>query len=135
VLDIPAREHGYGNFKTQIITSQEQLDALVKESAVGPLGWNNRAGFVEGLKKAKIDFTKEALVLLRDTEGSGSNKVTLLPPELKGKTLICRLQRVVPPIGTADIADYCFALAVDRGQIAEVRFEVQGQKAVTLAVK
>jgi hypothetical protein len=134
VLEIPAREHGYGNFKTQVITSQEQFDAFLKESA-GPLNWNNRAGFLEGIKKAKIDFTREALVLLRDTEGSGSNKVTLLSPIIKGKTLTCQLERIVPPIGTGDIADYCFALVVDRNKISEVRYEVQGQETVTLTIK
>jgi hypothetical protein len=133
VVDIPTREHGYGNFKTQVISSQEQLDAFLKAS-VGGLGWNNREGFLKGLKGAKIDFTKEALVLLRQTEGSGSNKVTLLPPELKGDTLVCRLKREVPEVGTADIADHCFALAVSRGRVAAVRYEVQGHKGVTLKV-
>jgi hypothetical protein len=133
VLNIPAREHGYGNFKTQVIHSQKELDDLIKKS-VGDLGWNNRQAFVEGLQKGKVNFEREALVLLRNTEGSGSVKVTP-QPQINGKTLIVRLRRDVPEIGTADIADYCFAIAVDRGRIEQVQYVVDGRPEEKLNVK
>jgi len=133
VLDIPAREHGYANFQTQVIATQKQYDDFIKASA-GQFGWNKREVFLAGLKKGKIDFSKEVLVLLRNTEGSGSNKVTFQAPEVKGNTLICKVKREVAQIGTADIADYCFAVAVDRSKIREVRYAVDGKKEVTLTI-
>ena len=118
-IAIPHREHGYGNFKSQVIASQDQFDAFLK-TVEKQQGWNNRADFLKALANAKIDFATEALVLIRQTEGSGSNQVTFAPAELKGDTLVCRIQRKVAEIGTADIADYCLALAVPKKQVATV---------------
>ena len=50
----------------------------------------------------------------------GRLHVSLATQELKDGKLICVIERVVAPIGTADIADYCFAVAVDRGMVKQV---------------
>lgn len=129
VVNVPAREHGYGNFKSQVIDSQEKLDAFVKQ-VEKQQGWNNRDAFLKALSGAKLDFAKESLVLIRKTEGSGSNKVSLATPELKGDKLVCVINREVAGIGTADIADYCFAVAVEKGKAkeAEVWVSMKGKK-------
>lgn len=122
-IPIPHREHGYGNFKSQVLNTQEQFDAFLK-MVEKQSGWNNRAAFLEAMQKAKLDFASEALVLVRQTEGSGSNVVTFAPSELKGDKLVCTIERKVAEIGTADLADYCLALAVPKQQVAQVEVVV-----------
>lgn len=129
LVNVPAREHGYGNFKSQVIDSQDKFDAFIKQ-VEKQQGWNNRDAFLKALSGAKLDFAKESLVLIRKTEGSGSNKVSLATPELKDDKLVCVINREVAGIGTADIADYCFAVAVDKGKAkeAEVWVSMMGKK-------
>jgi len=116
LIDIPAREHGYGNFKSRVIVSQKQFDTFVK-AVQGQQGWNNRPAFLAALTAAKMDFSKEALVLIRQSEGSGSNRVSFASPHLKSGKLVCTIQREIPEIGTDDLADYCFALAATRSNV------------------
>lgn len=56
--------------------------------------------------------------------------MTFAPPELKGGKLVCAIHREVPQIGTGDLADYCFAVAVDRAKVkqAEVWVHTKGDK-------
>lgn len=119
LIGIPGREHGYGNLKAQVIGSQKDLEALMK-AVETQQGWNNREAFLKGIQAGKVNFATEVLVLIRQMEGSGSNRVSLVAPEVKGDTLQCVITREVPEIGTDDIADYCFALAVDRSQVKAV---------------
>jgi hypothetical protein len=128
LIGIPGREHGYGNLKAQVIGSQKELDALMK-AVETQQGWNNREAFLKGLQAGKVNFATEVLVLIRQTEGSGSNRVSLVAPEQKGDKLVCTIQRMVPDIGTDDIADYCFALAVNRETIKTVEVWVAQQGA------
>lgn len=132
-IAIPHREHGYGNFKSQVITSQDQLDAFLK-SVEKQQGWNNRKEFLEALGKAKIDFTNEVLVFVRNTEGSGSNKVTFAPIELKEGKAISRIERKVAGIGTADIADYCLAVTIPRKDLTAVEVWVDKKQREVLKV-
>ncbi len=125
LVGIPGREHGYDNLKTRVIGSQKELDALI-QAVEKQAGWNDRAAFLKGLAAARLNFDSEALVLIRQTEGSGSNKVSLAP-EIKGDRLLATIQRQVAPIGTDDIANYCFAVAVERGQVKQVEVWVERQ--------
>lgn len=117
-VDVPTEEHGYNGFKSQVIDSEQKLNAFIKQ-VEGESGWNNRASFLKALADAKIDFTNETLVLIRQAEGSGSNRVSFAPPELKGDKLVCVIHREVSQIGTADMAYYCFAVAVIKGKAKE----------------
>jgi hypothetical protein len=132
-IPIPHREHGYGSFKSQVIASQDQLDTFLKQ-VEKQTGWNNRSDFVAAIRKAKLDFTNEALVLVRQREGSGSNRVTFPATELKGDKLICTIVRDVPMIGTADIADYCLALVVPSKQVRQVEVWVDKKRREVLDV-
>lgn len=134
VIAIPARENGYSNFETMVIASQADLDQFVKKVASQP-GWNEPANFTKAITEAKLDFAKEVLVLIRRDEGSGSVQVTFHKPVVEGKKAICKIDRKVPEIGTADMAFYCHALAVTKDGPTEVELQVQGGQPVTIPLK
>ncbi len=129
IIPIPTREHGYNNFESKVFMSQKDLDVFLTDKST-QMGWNNRQGFEDALLNAKVDFSKEALVLLRHTEGSGSVKVTFETPVLQDRTLLCEIRgEPIPPGhgGTADMAYYCFAVAVSKAQVSQVELRaVQG---------
>ena len=123
-IDILKRENGYGNFESIAFTSQKDLDSFIKKVALQP-GWNHKREFIDALNNANVDFSKEALVLLRHTEGSGSVKVAFETPVLKGKNLICEIAGTpIPPGfgGTGDMAYYCMAVVVSKAQVSQVEF-------------
>lgn len=129
VIPIPAREHGYYTFESIVIRSQKDLDSfLTDRSRRG--GWNRKHAFEDALLNAKLDFSKEALVLLRHTEGSGSVKVAFETPVLRDRTLHCEINgKPIPPGygGTADMAYYCYAVAVSKAHVSKVELQaVQG---------
>jgi hypothetical protein len=126
IIPIPTRENGYSNFASIVIMSKADLDSFLTETS-RQIGWNNRQGFEDALLNAKLDFSKEALVLLRHTESSGSVQVTFETPILQGRNLVCEIRgKPIPPGygGTADMAYYCFAVAVSKSQISKVELQV-----------
>lgn len=121
VIPIPTRENGYSNFTSVVLMSQKELDSFLTTTST-QIGWNHRQEFENALLSANVDFSKEALVLLRHTEGSGSIKVTF-EPHLQDRNLICEIRgKPIPPgyAGTADMAYYCFALAVSKTLVKQV---------------
>jgi hypothetical protein len=105
--------------------SQDDLDSFLKDTSKQS-GWNNRQEFEDALRNAKVDFTKEALVLLRHSEGSGSVQVTFETPKLEARKLLCEIRgRPIPPGygGTADMAYYCFAVAVSKSTVSQVELQ------------
>ena len=122
VIDIQQREFGYSHFESMAITTSEDLNAFLEE--MSQLTWNNRQAFVDTLLDAKIDFNKEALVLLRHTEGSGSVQVKFETPVLQDKTLVCEIRgELMAAAGTADMAYHCFALAVSKSLVDKVELK------------
>lgn len=122
IIPIPTRENGYGNFASIVFTSQKDLDSFLRDTSTQS-GWNHRQKFEDALLDAKVDFNKEALVLLRHSEGSGSIKVTFERPVLKDRKVLCEIRgRPIPPGygGTTDMAYYCFALAVSKADVSQV---------------
>lgn len=125
IIPIPTREHGYRNFASIVFMSQKDLDSFLKDTST-QIGWNHRQKFEDALLNAKLDFSKEALVLLRHTEGSGSVKVVFETPILQGRNLLCEIRgRPIPPGygGTGDMAYYCFAVAVSKAQVSQVELQ------------
>lgn len=119
-INIPQREQGYDFFDSMAITSSEDFKAFIDE--VSQHGyWNNRKPFIDGLLNAQVDFNREALVLLRHTEGSGSARVSLETPVLQEKTLLCEIRGELRTAGTADMAYHCFALAVSKALVDKVQ--------------
>src|SRR5258705_7506719 len=112
IIPIPTRENGYNNFASIVFMSKKDLDSFLTDTST-QLGWNNRQEFEDALLNAKLDFSKEALVLLRHTEGSGSVQVTFETPILQGTNLLCEIRgKPLQGGGTDDMAYYCFAVAV-----------------------
>jgi hypothetical protein len=64
IIPILNRENGYNNFPSIAFMSKTDLDSFLKETAT-QTGWNHRQEFAEALLNANVDFSKEALVLLR----------------------------------------------------------------------
>jgi hypothetical protein len=128
-IDIPPREHGYSSFDSQVIDNQATYEAFVATVRQQD-SWNDKAAFLQALTDAKLNFDREALVLLRHTEGSGSIQVKLEKLTAKAKRLSCSIARQVPEIRTADMAYYCFALVVDKSGITEVELKVGDRRNV-----
>ena len=125
VIPIPTRENGYSNFESIAFMSRAAMDSFLTDTSA-QLGWNNRQLFEDALLNARVDFSKEALVLLRHTEGSGSVQVTFGTPALQDRNLVCEIQgRPIPPGygGTADMAYYCFAVVVSKAQVSQVELQ------------
>lgn len=136
IVPIPKEDHGYSNFESTVITSHGELDAFLQKDSKGQgMGWNNRLDFENALTKARLDFNQEALVLLRHTESSGSVQVNFRKPRLKGRKLICRIDRNDPKMGTTNMAYYCFALVVVKTDIKEVELNISGKKPIILSVR
>src|SRR5829696_7681946 len=97
IIPIPTKENGYSNFASIVFMSKQELDSFLTDTATQG-GWNHRQAFEDALRNAKLDFSKEALVLLRHTEGSGSVKVTFETAGLRDRNLICEIRgRPIPP--------------------------------------
>ncbi len=104
--------------------SKNDLDSFLTDTST-QIGWSNRQEFEDALLNAKLDFTKEALVLLRHTEGSGSVQVTFETPILQDTRLLCEIRGSIPHgfLGTADMAYYCFAVAVFKSAVSQVELQ------------
>jgi hypothetical protein len=125
MIPIPNRENGYSNFASIAFMSKDAMDSFLTDTST-QIGWNKRQEFEDALLNAKLDFSKEALVLLRHTEGSGSVQVTFETPILQGRNLLCEIQgKPIPPGygGTADMAYYCFAVAVSKSRVSQVELQ------------
>jgi hypothetical protein len=119
-IDIPEEEHGYQHFESLVIDSREQFDAFVKQIEMQS-AWNDREGFLKAIRDAKVNFARESLVLIRQTEGSASIKLELHTDELRDDKLVLRIQRLSPSgSGISVVAFYCFALAVDKDWVKQV---------------
>lgn len=118
-LPIPAEEHGYKTFHSEVFRSVERLDAFLKDMENAE-GWNDFPAFSKALRAAKVDFAKEDLVLLRHYEGSCSVKVWMGTPKWEGKALICPIYRKVPVAQDQVEVNYGFALAVPKGKAKRV---------------
>jgi hypothetical protein len=125
IIPIQKRENGYSNFASIAFMTQNDLDSFLSDTSA-QIGWNNRQEFEDALRNAKLDFTQEALVLLRHSEGSGTVRVTFETPILQDGKLLCEIRgKSIPPGygGTADMAYYCFAVAVSKSQVSQVELQ------------
>jgi len=134
-VDIPFKEHGYSHFESTVIRSRDAADRFLNQAAAKKESWNNRVGFNTAIENARVDFQKEALILFRHTEGSGSIQVQYRKPCLQSKTLICDVRRHVPGGGTDDMAYYCAAFVVPIADVETVELRVDGKQTAVLSVK
>ena len=120
VIPIPKRENGYSNFESVVFNTKAEFETFLAGTS-RQVGWNGRQAFADALQNANIDFTREALVLLRHSEGSGSVRVTFETPTLVDRKLVCQIRgKALTGGGTMDMAYYCFAVVVSRSLVSEV---------------
>ncbi len=134
-IPIPQREHGYQQFDSQVIQSQAALDDFVEGIAARPgRMWNNRDAFIAALTAVALDFSKECLVIVRHTEGSGSVKLSVIDAVITGDRLVIGINRQAPMIRTADMAYYSFAFIVAKSAVNTVEIKVDDKPAQLLAI-
>ncbi len=125
IIPIQKKENGYSNFVSIALTSKDDFDSFMRRTST-QIGWNNRKGFEDALREAKVDFSQEALLLLRHTEPSGSVQVRFETPTLQERKLVCEIRgKAIPPgfAGTADMAYYCFAVVVSKSAVNQVELQ------------
>lgn len=97
--------------------------------------WQDKEAFKRAVESANVNYETEALVLIRNTEGSGGNAVSLDAPRFRGKQLVFRLRRNVAAGGTADVVEYGYAVAVSGARINEVVVEVDKKSLIRLPIE
>ena len=120
-IAIPVREHGYSNFKTQIIKTQTALDSFVTDVKTQE-GWNKKENFLETLLLKKIDFSKHNLLFYRITESSGSTVLSVDAPVGDVKNINIVIGRDEPSMGTSDMAYYALAYKVAK-TVSNITFD------------
>ncbi len=130
-IPVPVKENGYASFSSQAITTQPEFDKFTKSVEAAQF-FNDKETFLSKLRSANIEFGKESLILLRHDEGSGSTQVKFNPPQLKDKQLFCKLERKPAQMGTADMAYYCYAVAVNKASVKDIVFD-NGKRTQTIS--
>ena len=129
-IEIPFREHGYANFPSKLITTQTQLDAFVTKIG-NDANWNSKTDFLEKVQNENIDFKKYNLLLYRMTEGSGSIKINVdnRAITLNNDEVTIKIERVVPEVGTSDMAYYTLAYRLSK-EVKKVIFDDGTQEVI-----
>ena len=110
-ITIPVREHGYSNFKTQIIKTKDEFDTFIK-NVKEQKNWNKKENFLQSLQLNKIDFTNHNLLLYRITESSSSTVLAVEAPKGDSENITVKIGRDKPNMGTTDMAYYTLAYKV-----------------------
>ena len=127
-IAIPAREHGYSNFESLVISDADSLTNFLL-AMTSTAGWNNWPRFRDSLVQAQLNFSMERLLLFRHTETSGSIVVTVGQPYTDQAEVVVPIFRDIPSIGTSDMAYYCYGFRVYR-EIPQVRMKIEGMEDV-----
>lgn len=137
VVPIAERVGGLMEYRPVVITSKKQLAdeiARVKDNPSLKTRENLKREIEGVINRSKLDFSKEALVLLPHYEPSGSNRVSFRRPVLEKDILKCKITRKVPEVGTDDEASYCFALVVSKSAVKKVDLHVDKRKTTELLI-
>lgn len=132
-VDVPQDESGYHYFESRVINTQEQFETFVKQIKAQEY-WSHRDDFLGAIGKANVDFIHESLVLVKHTEGSVSTTVNHML-QLQGDKLICKIETVKPQgamLGA--VADYCFAIVVEKDKVKEVEVRIDDKPGEVLEV-
>ena len=120
-LPIPVRQHGYSNFKTQLITSQNEFETFLK-TVEETKDWKEKQNFIDALKLTPINFRYYNLLLYRMTENSGSTVLAVDAPSGTNKHVIVTIGRDKPDTVTSDMAYYTLAYKVLKS-VKDVTFD------------
>lgn len=129
-MDISFREHGYAQFPSKVITSQDGLDRFLNQ-VTNDDNWNSKEEFLNQLDGIEIDFSSENILFYRMTEGSGSVQLSIQEPTLSPSEneILIEIKRDVPEIGTDDMAYYTLAYRVDK-RIKKITFDNGTQEVI-----
>jgi len=120
-IPIPVREHGYSNFDTQVLSSQDQFESFIAK-VNKQKSWNQKKNFIDSLTLQPIDFKTHNLLLYRMTEKSGSTVLSVDAPKGDKKQITITIGRDKPDVGTADIAYYALAYSLAKN-VQEIIFD------------
>lgn len=128
-VELRTRSHVYSMLSDTVISSQAEMDQYISD-----LDSQRRTSgaleFADELRELTIDFSKENFLLYTHTETSGSIRVKLDEPLIEGDTGLISIERTIPQLGTADMADYGYGYSVDKS-ISEITFDL-GYKQVVI---
>jgi hypothetical protein len=97
--------------------------------------WLKRCrAFELAVRAARLDFSKESLVLIPHQEPSGSIEVGMSMPDLRSKELNCRIWRKRPGACNDDMGYHCFAMIVKNDKIDQVRISVDGEHKESISI-
>lgn len=118
-IAIPSWDPDYAKFESQVIDSRKRFEEFLKpfnrkNQFERGGGKDDKPVWVTTLEDAKIDFGKETLLLLRQTESSNSTQVWLWLGEESDGSLTGKLYRVDPGASTFLVKGWCFAVVVSR---------------------
>merc|ERR1719419_125147 len=124
-ISIPQRQHGYSKLKSQLITSQSGFDQIFNNYDPGIYKLVNGQKVndtttIDVFKNANIDYNKENIVLIANTQPSSSNTVSINPQIKNNTELHCDITVQKPGMGTCMMAYYCFAYAYDKKSVQKV---------------
>ena len=112
-MTIPVREHGYSNFKTEVIKTKSELDKFIA-NIKQQTGWNKKENFLQSLLLKEIDFNKYNLLLYRITESSGSTVLAVDVPKGDEQNIVIDIGRDEPNMATSDMAYYTLAYKIKK---------------------
>ncbi len=132
-VPITKQDNGYGEFQSAAIFTKAELAAFLDKVAKSRLVRKKEVKDV--VERAKVDFDKEALVILLHSEGSKFTEVGFKTPVLDSGKLVCAVTRKVSKGGPAATTYYGFALAVRKDDVEEVEFQAEGKPPVVLPIR
>lgn len=120
-LPFPQRGDGYNRIHSQVIGSQKELDTLLGELNEEGEGRGKPEAFLKAVTDAKVDFAKEALVLIQNTEGGGPVHVKLWLAEGRDGTFTAMIFRHRPDDDVLLLVSHdCWALVVRRDRVKQI---------------
>jgi hypothetical protein len=112
-ITIPVREHGYRNFKTQVIKRKSELNNFITQ-VKKQSGWNKKDNFLQSLLLKEIDFNRYNLLLYRITESSSSTVLAVDVPKGDDQNIVIKIGRDEPNMATSDMAYYTLAYKIKK---------------------
>jgi hypothetical protein len=122
----------------RFITSHDDLSKIVAELAPHcppDVFEQRRQAFLRSLRRARVDLSKEVLVIAQDWYGTGMAKPGLAFTRAADGGLVATISwKVPPPPLTPDTASCTFAFAVKRSAVKRITVAGQHSGTETLAV-
>ena len=122
--------------KTYIIESKQELEEYIKTNMdVHGLQHKEKVyedttiGFVDAVEEYDEEYFKEkTLVIVLLTESSGSIRHKVTKASVKDGTMEIKIKRVVPEIGTCDMAGWHVLVETEKVSIDEIMVVVDGKE-------